>query len=139
MQKSIKIVYEDVEQNENHEWRTSIKEGLVPFCHQNTEYCVLDSYAANFERFIQDSFECGVIYLSPEMAISVLQIKKYIAYDPQPPKPPQNGAEQPKRKNLRRRSGKKRNTYGSQATNEVKEILPTMEAPTGYDLTADKV
>lgn len=82
MSKSIKIIYEDVIIDAfGGITQPQLKWSLVDFGDLNTEYLTLDSYQHNFERFIQDCFDCGSIYLSKKEAIPVWQVKKFIAND----------------------------------------------------------
>lgn len=106
MTRYVKIIYEDWEGyglGEQRYHRSEIKESLVPFGDYNTMWNEGLSYAENFEAFIQDSFECGFVYVSGTKAVTVLQIKAFEHYNP-----PTN--QQPRRDNQRnsRKRGNKR-------------------------------
>jgi len=125
MAKQIRIIYEDFvskktssNRGAKNEFIPEIKDALVPFSDQNSVWQSVSTYEENFDAFVQDAFECGFIYVTPEVAISILQIKKFEMYNPENTKPK-------KKQTSRRRQGKPKSKPQSERTD--------------HDLVADKV
>ena len=77
MTKSIKIVYEDWSISAGNIFESKIKEAIVDFDGNNTPYIDSMSYADNFDCFVHDAFGSGFVYITPQKAVSILQIKSF--------------------------------------------------------------
>ena len=117
MKKQIKIIYEDFTETKGR-IKQSLKTALVPFSDRNTTYLEGDGYTENFERFLQDVFECGHVFLSSTEAVSILQIKKYEAYNPVEVKP-KKVDQGTNKQNSNKKKPNKKNVRGNQKSKQA--------------------
>ena len=140
MRKYVKVIYEDV-QEEGGIFVTELQSALAPFSERNTVFSDSVSYRENFEQFMQDAFECGYIYLTPDHAISILQIKSYLAHDPVAAPEQKAKPNQQKKQNQQKKAKKVNRRRVTPKPNPTNQKLPKLliREPSDADLVADKV
>lgn len=81
MNKYVKVIYEYYRET-NGKIEVGLRSALAPFCEQNTTFVDGIGYSDNLERFIQETFECGYLFLTPDHIVTVLQLKAFFAHSP---------------------------------------------------------